>query len=69
MRDIIKKTIKAVLDSDKRKACMVRLAIPASQLTLHRDFEHFSASSDGCSGWSGHCSCTNNPCMICSNAH
>lgn len=66
---VIDDIINAILDSNQTTPIIVSLAKPQSQLSLHRELQHYAASPDGCSGYSGHCPCANNPCMICSNAH
>lgn len=69
MNKIIDNIINSIIGSDSISPVVVKLAIPQSQLSLHRELQHYAASSDGCGGYTGHCSCLNNPCMICSNAH
>lgn len=69
MNKIIDNIINSILGSTSTSPVVVKLSIPASQLSLHRELQHNAASSDGCGGYTGHCSCLNNPCMICSNAH
>ena len=67
--EILKKVFNSLINDDTNKLCTVGLAIPVSQMNLHREYQHYAASCDGCSGYSGHCSCLNNPCMTCTNAH
>ena len=69
MNKIIDNIINSIIGSDSMSPIVVKLAIPQSHLSLHRGLLHYAASSDGCGGYTGHCSCLNNPCMICSNAH
>ena len=69
MNKIIDNIIDSILGSNVTSPVVVQLAKPQSQLSLHRELKQYAASSDGCRGYSGHCSCLNNPCMICSNAH
>lgn len=69
MNKIIDNIINSILGSSSTSPVVVKLARPQSQLALHRELQHYAASSDGCGGYTGHCSCLNNPCMICSNAH
>lgn len=69
MNKIIDSIINSILGSSSTAPVVVKLARPQSQLSLHRVLQHYAASSDGCGVYTGHCPCTNNPCMICSNAH
>lgn len=69
MNKIIDNIINSILGSSSTSPVVVKLARHQSQLSLHRELQHYAASSDGCGGYTGHCSCLNNPCMICSNAH
>ena len=69
MNSVIENIISKVLELQTVKPLAVSLIKPQCQLSLHRELQHYAASSDGCGGYTGHCSCTNNPCMICSNAH
>ena len=67
--NIIDNFISSILEHNTVKPLTVSLLKPRTQLALHRELQHYAASSDGCGGYTGHCSCLNNPCMICSNAH
>lgn len=69
MNNILEDIISIVMNTNSTSPLALQLAKPQSQLNLHRELQHYAASSDGCSGYSGHCSCSNNPCMICSSAH
>ena len=69
MNNIIENIINSIIGSDSASPISVKLAIPQSQLSLHNELQHYAASSDGCGGYTGHCPCANNPCMICSSAH
>lgn len=69
MNRIIEDIISSVLDRQTAHPLAVALLKPQAQLSLHTELQHYAASSDGCGGYTGHCSCLNNPCMICSNAH
>lgn len=58
MNKIIDNIINSIIGSDSISPVVVKLAIPQSQLSLHRELQHYAASSDGCGGYTGHCSCT-----------
>lgn len=69
MKNLIDTIINTVLGTRDETTICVQMAVTQSKLNLHRELIDYAMMADGCSGYSGHCPCANNPCMICSSAH
>lgn len=69
MKEIIELKIRQLLDKRIEESCQLKFGTPRHRLSLHRKFKRLVVSADGCGGYTGHCSCLNNPCKMCTNLH
>lgn len=46
-----------------------RLATPINEMKLSKDYRRIAQEVSDCGGYTGHCSCLNNACMMCTAFH
>ncbi len=49
--------------------CPVGLASPVEEMKLSKDYRSIAKEISDCGGYSGHCGCLNNACMMCTAFH
>ena len=69
MKEKLNNKLHLLLNTQIEKSYQVTFSAPKQTFRLHGKFKRLVISSDGCRGYTGHCSCLNNPCKICSNMH
>lgn len=47
----------------------MRFSKPISEMKLSRDYKRIAKEIYDCGGYTGHCSCLNNACMMCTAFH
>lgn len=45
------------------------LSLPISEMNLSKDYRSIAQEVSDCGGYTGHCSCLNNACMMCTAFH
>ena len=64
----LRNMINDLLNSSVEESLSLAFTVNPKEMKLRNDYDYNEVMSD-CSGWSGHCPCSNNPCMVCSSAH
>jgi hypothetical protein len=64
----IDKNVKKVL-SRTDDLCVVEFSSLLSEMKLSKDYRSIAKEISDCGGYSGHCGCLNNACMMCTAFH
>lgn len=62
-------TLHDVLNQNNRDVRPVVFCVPVEKMCLSRDYRSKAKEMSECGGYSGHCSCLNNACMMCTSLH
>lgn len=52
-----------------RRLCPLNFRIPIEEMKLSKDYRSIAKEIIDCGGYSGHCGCLNNACMMCTAFH
>ncbi len=64
----LEKNLSHILISSDKKVSL-RFVKPVEEMQLSRDYRKIAKEISDCGGYSGHCGCLNNACMMCTAFH